>query len=107
MKKEFPFPNFKTHYCLTVPDPDVRFIEVDQDSGAEVVKILPASAYILDHPLVKDKVSLQDLLDSGIPIKELKTQIYESSDETDYPFTQDDLYEKVKEIVDNYNKEEK
>lgn len=109
MKKEFPFMDLRVKHVAFNPDPDVPYLDTDESTGNEVVKKLPASIWYQQFPLVKDEVKLQDYLNAGIPLKEVPTRLYESLDSCDYPFTQDDLYNKAQEIIDSYepiNKEE-
>lgn len=104
MKKDFPFMDLRVHYEAHNPDPIVKYLDTDKSTGNEVVKELPASLFYHEFPLVKDEINLQEYIDAGIPLKEIPCRLYESTDSTDYPFTQEDLYNKVEAIVGEYSK---
>lgn len=106
MKKDFPFMDLRVHYEQSNPDPMVKYIAIDESSGSEVVKELPASLFYHEFPLAKDEIKLQEYLDSGVPLREVPCRLYESNDMTDYPFSQEELYQKVESIVNEYQKEE-
>lgn len=106
MEKEFPFPCLRTRFKPVVPDPIVKYVFTDDSTGNESIKELPSSLFYHEFPLMQDEIKLQDYLDAGIPLREVPVRLYSSNDETDYPFTQQELYNRVENILNDYRKPE-
>lgn len=116
MKKgNFPFHSQQVHYEIECPDPVVEFIDTEEVSvgkgkkksvkKSEVLKSMKSSDYIKKNPLSTERFSLQDMIDAGVPLKEVPTAIYEDE------MTQQQLLDMVESVIDKkegtYNKNEK
>lgn len=107
MKGKSPFnAQFVTEKVDSAPDPIVDFLDtVETKSGKNSVKIevpknLSSSEYNKTHPLTNDEVSLQDLLDAGVSLKEVPTQIYEED------VTQKEILNMVETELEKHKKDE-
>lgn len=105
MERFSPFPCQRVHYHPIVPVPSVQYLELDEDEN-EVVKEFTPQEFYKEHPLAQKSFSLQELLDAGVPLKQIDTHLYESRDPLDRPWTSADLLDDAKYIAEQISKEQ-
>ena len=119
MKGKTPFHSQQVHYEYNNPNPTVEYVEevevaetkkvrgkakAKKDTPVrtkEVVKRLKTSEYNKKFPLMKSYPTLKEMLEAGVPLKEVPTCLYESADALDNGITQSILLSKVEEKIDN------
>lgn len=105
MQRETPFFAHRVHYDLVTPTLVVEYVEKDEHEN-EHLRHLPVKEYFEKFPLPTKSFSLQELLDSGVPVKPVNPAIYESNDSTDYGFTQNDVLEAAQEFKERMENEQ-
>ena len=105
MKGSTPFNSLRTQEGKTIVEPIVNYLDKDPNSGIETVKKLKVSDYNKVFPFETKEFSLEDLLAAGVPLTEVPTKIYNSTDPADNPYTQEQLLSEAEKIADKLNTE--
>lgn len=103
MKRDVPFLAHQVHYELVTPNVVIEHVETDE-KGFEHVVEYSEKEFEKKFPLSTGEISLQQILDAGVSINEVPTNLYESTNEGDLP-SQSELLNRAESIVDRMNEQ--
>lgn len=106
MKGDYPFNPQIVHFELSNPNPVVEYLDHDENTSFEVVRTVDNVVYNEKFPRSYEEYALQDLIDAGVPLKEVNTRLYETNDALSAGITQSDLLSELESAINKNNVEE-